>query len=71
MLKNARDKKAAIHTLVVQAITYGYGVNDWKLEVIQSLDKLARKQLCMKRIHAMKANVVRIYLPYWKGKKDL
>ena len=44
---NARNKIAAINTLAVPVILYSYGVIDWKLDEIQNLDRMSRKQLCM------------------------
>ena len=44
---NARNKIAAINTLAVPVILYSYGVIDWKLDEIQNLDIMSRKQLCM------------------------
>ena len=60
---NARNKIAAINTLVVPVILYSYGLIDWKLNEIQDLDRMTRKQLCMNRMLAMKADVDSIYLP--------
>ena len=40
---NARNKIAAINMLVVPGVTYSYGLVDWKLDEIQSLDKMTRK----------------------------
>ena len=40
---NARNKIAAINTLVVPVILYSYGVIDWKLDEIQDLDRMTRK----------------------------
>ena len=42
---NARNKIAAINTLAVPVILYSYGVIDWKLDEIQDLDRMTRKQL--------------------------
>ena len=44
---NARDKIAAINTLAVPVILYSYGVIEWKLDEIQDLERMTRKQLCM------------------------
>ena len=44
---NARNRIAAINTLAVQEILYSYGIIDWKLNEIQHLEKMTRKQLCM------------------------
>ena len=60
---NARNKIAAINTLAVPVILYSYGVIDWKLDEIQDLDRMTRKQLCMKQMLAKKAGINRIYLP--------
>ena len=54
---NARNKTAAINTLAVPVILYSYGVIDWKLDEIQNLDRMIRKQLCMNQMLAMKADV--------------
>ena len=42
---NARNKIAVINTLAVPVILYSYGVIDWKLDEIQDLDRMTRKQL--------------------------
>ena len=60
---NARNKIAATNTLAVPVILYSYGVIDWKLDKIQDLDRMTRKQLCMNWVLAKKADVDRIYLP--------
>ena len=44
---NARNRIAAINTLAVQVVLYSCGIIDWKLNEIQDLDKMTRKQLCM------------------------
>ena len=54
---NARNKIAAINTLAVPVILYSYGVIDWKLDEIQDLDSMTRKQLCMNWMLAKKADV--------------
>ena len=43
---NARNRIAAINTLAVPVILYSYGVTEWKLNEIQDLGKMTRKQLC-------------------------
>ena len=68
---NARNKIAAIYTLAVLVILYSYGVIDWKLDEIQNLDRMTRKQLCMNRMLAMKADIDRIYLPCQEGGTSL
>ena len=68
---NARNKIAAINTLAVPEILYSYGVIDWKLDEIQDLDRMTRKQLCMNRMLARKADVDRIYLPCQEGGRSL
>ena len=68
---NVRNKKAAINTLAVPVILYSYGVIDWKLDEIQDLDRMTRKQLCMNWMLAMKAAVDRIYLPCQEGGRSL
>ena len=44
---NARNKIAKINTLAVPVIVYSYGIINWKLDEIQDLDRITRKQLCM------------------------
>ena len=60
---NARNRIAAINTLAVPVVLYSYGIIDWKLNEMQDLEKMTRKQLCMNRMLAKKADVERIYLP--------
>ena len=64
---NARNKIAAINIPVVPVILYSYGVIDWKLDEIQDLKRMTRKQLCMNWMLAKKADVDRIYLPCQEG----
>ena len=64
---NARNRIAAINTLAVPVVLYSYGIIDWKLNEIQDLDKVTRKQLCMNQMLAKKADVDRIYLPCQEG----
>ena len=64
---NARNKTAVINTLAVQVILYSYGVIDWKLDEIQDLDRMTRKQQCMNWMLAKKGDVDRIYLPCQGG----
>ena len=68
---NARNKIAAINTLAVPVILYSYGVIDWKLDEIQNLDRMTRKQLCMNQMLAKKTDVDRIYLPCQEGGQPL
>ena len=68
---NARNKIAAINTLTIPVILYSYGVIDWKLDEIQDLDRMTRKQLCMNWMLAKKADVDRIYLPCQEGRRSL
>ena len=68
---NARNKTAAINTLAVPVILYSYGVIDWKLDEIQDLDRMTRKQLFMNQMLAKKANVDRIYLPCQEDERSL
>ena len=51
---NTRNKIAAINTLAVPVISYSYGVTDWKLDEIQNLDRMTRKQLSMNWMLAKK-----------------
>ena len=60
---NARNKIAAINTLTVPVILYSYGVIDWKLDEIQDLDRMTRKQLCMNQMLVKRADVDRILPP--------
>ena len=68
---NAKNKIPAINTLAVPVILYSYGVTDWKLDEIQDLDRMTRKQLCMNQMLAKKADVDRIYLPCQEGGRSL
>ena len=68
---NARNKIAAINTLAVPLILYSYGVTDWTLDEIQDVDRMTRKQLCMKWMLAKKADVDKIYLPCQEGGRSL
>ena len=68
---NARNKIAAINTLAVPVILYSYRVIDWKLDEIQDLDRMTRKQLCMNQMLAMKTDVDMIYLPCQEGRRSL
>ena len=43
----SRNKIAAINNLAVPLILYSYGVIDWKLDKMQGLNRMTRKQLCM------------------------
>ena len=68
---NARNKIKAINTPVVPVILYSYGVINWKLDEIQDLDRMTRKQLCMSQMLAKKADVDRIYLPCQESGRSL
>ena len=59
---NARNKTAAINTLAVPVIVYSYGIINWKLDEIQDLDRMTRKQLCMNQMLTKKVDIDRIYL---------
>ena len=69
--KNASNEMAAINTLAIPVILHSCGVTDWKLDEIQDLDKMTRKQLCMNQILAMKADVLRIYILCQEGGRSL
>ena len=66
---NARNRIAAINILSVPVVIYSYGIINWKLNEIQDLDKMTRKQLCMNQMLAKKADVDRIYLTCQEGGK--
>ena len=68
---NARNRIVAINTLAVPVVLYSYGIIDWKLNEIQDLDKMTRKQLCMNQMLAKKADVDRTYLPCQEGGRSL
>ena len=68
---NARNRIASINTLAIPVVLYIYGIIDWKLNEIQDLDKMTRKQLCMNRMLTKKADVDRIYLPCQEGGRSL
>ena len=52
---NARNRIAAINTLAVPVVLYSFGIIDWKLNEIQDLDKMTRKQLCMNQMTPMQS----------------
>ena len=52
-------------------IVYNYGIINWKLDEIQDLDRMTRKQLCMNWMLAKKADIDRIYLPCPEGGRSL
>ena len=68
---NARNKIAAINKLAVPVVSYSYREINWKLDEIQDLDRITRKQLCMNQMLANKVDVDRIYLPYQAGGREL
>ena len=68
---NAGNKIAAINTLAVPVILSRHGVIDWKLDEIQDLDTMTRKQLCRNLMLVKKADVDRIYLPCQEGGRSL
>ena len=68
---NARNRIATINTLAVPVVLSSYEIIDWKLNKIQDLDKMARKQLYMNQMLAKKADVDRIYLPCHEGERSL
>ena len=69
---NARSKIAATNTLAAPVILYSYGVIDWKVDEIQDLDRMTRKQLSrMNWMLAKKADVDRIYIPCQEGGRSL
>ena len=68
---NGRNKIAAMNTLAVPVIVYSYGIINWKLDEIQDLDRITRKQLCMNLMLAKKADIDRIYLPCPEGGRSL
>ena len=63
---NARNKITAINTLAVPVILYSYGIIDWKLDEIQDLDRMTRKQLCMNRMLAKKQMYTEYISHVWK-----
>ena len=64
---NTRKKMVSINTPAVLVILYSYGVIDWKLDEIQDLNRMTRKQLYMNQMLAKKAYVDRIYLLCQEG----
>ena len=57
---HVRNMIAAINTLAVPVVFHSYEVIDWKLDDVQDLSKMTRKQLCMNQILVKKADVDRI-----------
>ena len=68
---NARNKIATINALEIPAILYRYRAIHWKLDEIQDLDRMMRKQLHLNWMPAMNADVDRIYLPCQEGGTSL
>ena len=62
---------SAINIFAVPVVTYSFGVTNWKVKKIRDLDRMTRKQLCMNRMHAKKADIDRIYLPWQEGGRAL
>ena len=74
MLKSeliARNKIAAINTLVVPVILYSYGVIDWKLDEIQDLEQHDQEATVYESDASQEADVDRIYLPCQEGGRSL
>ena len=68
---NARNKIAAVNTPAVPVIVYSYGIINLKLDEIQDLDRMTRKQLCINWMLAKKADIDRIYLSCLEGGRSL
>ena len=68
---NARNKIMAIKSLAIPIATYGLKILNWTISEIKRLDVKVRKLLTMNKMHHLKANVDRLYIPRSDGGKGL
>lgn len=68
---NAINRIEAMNTLTILVITYGYNVINWKLSELKKLDTNTRKLLTMAKMHHLKADIDRLYLPIADGGRSL
>ena len=67
---NARNLFQAINESILPLITYSFGVVHWNEEEVKGFDVQIRKMLNMYRVHELKSDVDRLYLPRETGGRD-
>ena len=68
---NAINRMEAINILATPVGTYSFNIVDWKMEEIRKLDRKTRKLFTMERMHYLRADLDRMYLPRNKGGRGL
>jgi len=65
-LKTA-NKFEAINTLAIPVVTYNFNIMNLKLSNIRRVDAKTRKMLTTSKMHHLKSDVDRLYLPRTSG----
>ena len=64
---NPKNKLEAIKTLAIPVVSYSFNVVNWNLEEIKGIDRKIRKLITINRMHLLKADVSRMYIPRKEG----
>ena len=68
---NLKNKIKALNSLAIPVVQYSFGVIDWKMQEIKSMDRKTRKILTMHGLHHPKADVERLYIQRREGGRGL
>ncbi len=60
---NAAYRFEAINTLAIPVVIYRFSIINWKLSDMKRLDSKTIKMLTMEKMHHLKADADRLYLP--------
>ena len=66
-----KSELEAINTLAVPLVTYSFNIINWTLQELTKLDTKTRKFLTMYKMHNLKSDVDRLYLPRTEGGRGL
>ena len=68
---SGKDKIMIVSTWAVETLRYSAGVVDWKVDVLQELDRKTRKMMILHAALHPQSDVDRLYLPRQKGGRVL
>jgi hypothetical protein len=68
---NARNKITAIGALAVPVLRYSFGIINWRIEDVKTIDRKTGKILIMYKVHHPKADIDRPYVKRKEGGRGL
>ncbi|XP_063591903.1 uncharacterized protein LOC134768991 [Penaeus indicus] len=68
---NSKNRIEALNTLAVPVVQYSFNILNWKMDEIRRMDTKTRQLLTSNRMHHLKADVDRLYLPRRSGGRGM